>query len=502
MGSTSRVLWAGEAAKKARRFLEDYERRLSRFRPDSELSALNRDRRSAVPASPLLRAAVRAAVWAAERTGGLVDPTLLPALRRAGYAASLVDRPAASLVLALAAAPPRHPAMPDPACRWREITVEDEAALIHRPPGIEIDNGGTGKGLAADAVAHRLRRHDRFVVDCGGDIRVGGRKARVQPYEIEVEHPLTGETVRTLMIGDGGVATSGLGRRLWRTQPGATRTISSIPPPVARRGPDWSAPRRWRRRHSRLNPSPKRRCSRGPPSGRPCSGRTVACCSWRTASALGGQLLRERMRVRIPRAPHQGSCISARLVAGHPGLRGRRLRPRQPSVGVGLAMAGGVGRRPGGQATLIALHEQAAIAGLDAVAVHGLTLLGDPWLRPGLTGTGPVRRRTGPVFTGLGIVGGYLAPRSGSFYLRRRIGARVWRSLTASRSPSRAGPGPQVGAGTDAASPGWADDDRHGVWCLAALPHPDHARRAKGEAAAPAPADPATVARARPQEAG
>lgn len=222
MGSTSRVLvGSGEAAEEARRFLEDYERRLSRFRPDSELSALNRDRRSAVPASALLRAAVHAAVWAAERTGGLVDPTLLPALRRAGYAASLADRPAASLALALAVAPPRSPAAPDPASRWREITIDDEAALIRRPPGLEIDNGGTGKGLAADAVAHRLRRHARFVVDCGGDIRVGGLNAGAQPYEIEVEHPLSGETVRTLLIGDGGVATSGLGRRLWEDATGS-----------------------------------------------------------------------------------------------------------------------------------------------------------------------------------------------------------------------------------------------------------------------------------------
>ncbi len=68
-----------------RAYVEDFAARLSRFRADSELSSLNRDLRTEVPASPLLRTAVRAGLWAAHRSGGLVDPTLLGALERAGY---------------------------------------------------------------------------------------------------------------------------------------------------------------------------------------------------------------------------------------------------------------------------------------------------------------------------------------------------------------------------------------------------------------------------------
>ena len=83
-----------------------------------------------------------------------------------------------------------------------------------------IDTGGTGKGLCADAVAHRLAGYTRFVVDCGGDLAVGGVGAQVEPYEIEVEHPLTGETIRTLRVAAGGVATSGLNVRVWRTPGG------------------------------------------------------------------------------------------------------------------------------------------------------------------------------------------------------------------------------------------------------------------------------------------
>ena len=56
------------------------------------------------------------------------------------------------------------------------------------------------------------------------------------------------------------------------------------------------------------------------------------------------------------------------------------------SVGVGLAMAGKAFRKPGLPRKLMALHEHAALGGLIAIAVHGITLLGDRWLHPGPAG--------------------------------------------------------------------------------------------------------------------
>ncbi|HKZ14201.1 MAG TPA: FAD:protein FMN transferase, partial [Solirubrobacterales bacterium] len=121
---------------------------------------------------------------------------------------------------ALATAPPRRPARPRPDRRWRELAVDDEARTVTRPPGLRFDTGGAGKGLAADLVAARLRGYPRYVVDCGGDIRIGGAAALTWPYEVFIEHPLTGDRGFLIRLGFGGIATSGLNVRIWRREDG------------------------------------------------------------------------------------------------------------------------------------------------------------------------------------------------------------------------------------------------------------------------------------------
>ena len=96
----------------------------------------------------------------------------------------------------------------------------DRERVIHRPPGVAFDTGGTGKGLAADLLARRLGGYGRFVVDCGGDIRVGGFAIRARPFDIEVENPLTRERAHVVKLATRGIATSGLNVRLWRDASG------------------------------------------------------------------------------------------------------------------------------------------------------------------------------------------------------------------------------------------------------------------------------------------
>jgi methionine sulfoxide reductase heme-binding subunit len=122
------------------------------------------------------------------------------------------------------------------------------------------------------------------------------------------------------------------------------------------------------------------------------------------------------------------------------------------SVLIGLAMANRLVRGR----TVVKLHEHLALAGLVAIAVHGITLLGDSWLNPGFKGLlVPFAMDYKPLFTGLGIIGGYLAALLGlSFYARRRIGAKRWRKLhRLTVLVYLLGVVHTLGAGTDASAP-------------------------------------------------
>lgn len=80
---------------------------------------------------------------------------------------------------------------------------------------------------------------------------------------------------------------------------------------------------------------------------------------------------------------------------------------------------------------LRAIHEALSLTTLAMVALHGLSLLGDSYFHPGLTGIAlPFVGTYRPLWTGVGIVAGYgLAALGLTYYLRDRIGAARWRKL-------------------------------------------------------------------------
>jgi FAD:protein FMN transferase len=210
MGTAVRLLATpGAPLHGARRLIEDLEARLTRFDPHSELSTLNSDQRETVPASRILRDAIRAAIAGAAATGGLADPTLLGAVVSAGYDRSLVGHPRADLHEALAAAPEPRPGAPSPAADWRRVTVDDESGTVVRPPGVRLDLGGSAKGLAADLAVALLAPHGPCAADLGGDLRVSG------VHEVLVPNPVTGTLAEVLALDDDAVATSGIDKRLW-----------------------------------------------------------------------------------------------------------------------------------------------------------------------------------------------------------------------------------------------------------------------------------------------
>ncbi|HMS60886.1 MAG TPA: ferric reductase-like transmembrane domain-containing protein [Solirubrobacteraceae bacterium] len=129
------------------------------------------------------------------------------------------------------------------------------------------------------------------------------------------------------------------------------------------------------------------------------------------------------------------------------------------SVIIGLMMANGLPRNGFAGLTkrrLIGVHEATALAGIVAIAVHGLTLLGDAFMHPTLAQIAvPFTLDYRPGFTGLGIIAGWLAVFLGlSFYARKWIGSKRWRSLhRATIAVWALGVIHTLGAGTDASQP-------------------------------------------------
>jgi FAD:protein FMN transferase len=207
---------------------------LSRFDAASALTALNEDPAETVAVTPHVALLVDAAITAAEATGGLVDPTVIGALEDCGYRRSLVGVAPASLAAAVAAGPRRAPAAPAHEPVWRRISIDRRALTVTRPPGVRIDSGGVGKGLAADLGAGRLAGYTSFCVDCGGDLRLGGTEDLAR--RVSVAHPLTDSEALSFELSSGGVATSGLGSRIWRHGDGFAHQL--IDPATGR--PAWT----------------------------------------------------------------------------------------------------------------------------------------------------------------------------------------------------------------------------------------------------------------------
>jgi thiamine biosynthesis lipoprotein len=155
---------------------------------------------------------VEAAVSAAADTWGLVDPTLVTELERAGYGESL-DFEQVRVEQFAHLAPGRSAGRPHPDARWREIRVDRRASAVTRPPGLQLDSGGIVKGLFGDVLAVTLGTHLSFAVAAAGDVRFGGSARWRRP--VQVASPFGDHVLHTFALVDGAAATSGISKRTW-----------------------------------------------------------------------------------------------------------------------------------------------------------------------------------------------------------------------------------------------------------------------------------------------
>jgi FAD:protein FMN transferase len=200
----------------------------SRFRPDSELTALNEAGGTAVPVSELFADLVAAALRAAELTDGDVDPTCGAALVSLGYdrdfaevraAGSGAPEPSAGHPQAAAGPPPRPAGAPAPVPGWRTVELDRDVPRVRLPAGVRLDLGATAKAWAADRCADLIagRLGCGTLVSLGGDIAVAGPGPsggwRVRVTDDHAAGPQApGQTVA---VGAGGLATSSTTVRAW-----------------------------------------------------------------------------------------------------------------------------------------------------------------------------------------------------------------------------------------------------------------------------------------------
>jgi thiamine biosynthesis lipoprotein len=180
------------------------ERRFSRFLAESELSRVNRSAGRWVRISREMAEVVGLALEGAARTGGLFDPTVLPALLAAGYDRDLHE---------VLAAP--HPAVPPPTAGGRWTEVELRGRTLRLAPGVALDLGGIAKGWTVDRAAERALAAGLpwVLVDAGGDLRVAGE---APPLPVAVEDPhRPGHELLRLVLERGALATSSVARRSW-----------------------------------------------------------------------------------------------------------------------------------------------------------------------------------------------------------------------------------------------------------------------------------------------
>jgi thiamine biosynthesis lipoprotein len=216
MGSEAHVLLPsdrGDAITPVRELFADWEARLSRFLPDSELSRLNTRAGEPVVVGRLLFDAIWTAVAAARATDGIFDPTLLPQLRRIGYAESF-DRMSESVAAVDAA--------PAAGGDWRNIVLDRRSRTVVLPPGCALDLGGIAKGMVADAALDSVKARGvgAALVSAGGDLCVFGLPPAARAWQVLVGDDSTGDVVPLVR---GALATSGSTRRAWLQGGGIAR---------------------------------------------------------------------------------------------------------------------------------------------------------------------------------------------------------------------------------------------------------------------------------------
>ena len=192
-------------ARAATSWVEAFEARYSRFRPDSLVSRINAAAgRDWVQVDAEMETFLDLSGSLYELSRGLLDVTALPLMRLWDYKAAV----------------PRVPSAAEISAALRLVgwpRVERQPGRVRLPEaGMALDFGGWGKEYAVDVVAEIAREHriTCALVDFGHDLRALGAAPGKPGWHIGLEDPAKPDTCwGSLAITNRGVASSGDYRR-------------------------------------------------------------------------------------------------------------------------------------------------------------------------------------------------------------------------------------------------------------------------------------------------
>jgi thiamine biosynthesis lipoprotein len=202
---------------------------MSTWRPDSELSRLNRfEGPGAFPVSPPTLEVLDLAARVSELSGGAFDVTVGPLVDAWGFGppGERPEDPGAAELEHLRAR-----------VGWRLVELlPEETAVRKARPDVRVDLSAIAKGHAVDRISRALASAGLtdHLVEIGGEVRTSGRGPGGRAWRVGVERPSGGRRIvqSVVQLGDGSLATSGDYRRF--REVGGRRLAHALDPRTGR----------------------------------------------------------------------------------------------------------------------------------------------------------------------------------------------------------------------------------------------------------------------------
>lgn len=189
--------------KQFKRTILEFEKRFSRFLPNSELTKINQGSGRYIGVSDEFLGLLQKSIDVSKRTDGIFNPLILPNLQRSGYLRSFVEKYS-------------NDPVPDYTARAlgkvQEIEIEDNRVRI--PTSSALDFGGCGKGYLGDLLANILDKRsdvEGYWLSLGGDVVASGVHPNGSLIQIGARNPVSNRVTGIITVKKGertAVATS------------------------------------------------------------------------------------------------------------------------------------------------------------------------------------------------------------------------------------------------------------------------------------------------------